>query len=56
MIINLADALGRLSPDPLRAGRRFSADIADASESLYRAGSDEERSSILGAWLERHQP
>jgi hypothetical protein len=52
----LADLYRRLVPDPWRVENGFSADIAAATERLLTATTDDERSAVLGEWLERYQP
>jgi hypothetical protein len=52
----LADFYQRLVPDPWRSHNGFSPDIAESTKQLLNATTDEERSAILGSWLERYQP
>jgi hypothetical protein len=52
----LADLYRRLMPDPWRSQTGFSPDIAQHTEQLLNANTDEERAAILGGWLEKYQP
>jgi hypothetical protein len=52
----LADFYHRLVPDPWRSQNDFSPDIAKSTEQLLSVTTDEERSAILGGWLEKYQP
>jgi hypothetical protein len=52
----LADLYRRLMPDPWRSRTGFAPDIAQHTEQLFDATTDEERAAILGGWLEKYQP
>jgi hypothetical protein len=51
-----AQLLDRLEADAFRNDSAFSDELLSANKELYGATSDEERTRILGGWLEKHQP
>jgi hypothetical protein len=52
----LSDLYRRLVPDLWRSNNGFSPEIAEATELLLKATTDEKRAAILGGWLEKYQP